>query len=67
MGVARETALASSTIIVFEVENTNIHGVKLKTSCYNRDLDRSVGVCCHNALGLVRTVRYIPRANALGI
>ena len=36
-------------------------------SCYNRDLDRSVGVCCHNALGLVRTVRLIPRANALGI
>ena len=35
MGVARETALASSTIIVFKVENTNIHGAKLKMSCYN--------------------------------
>ena len=65
--IARETALASSTIIVFEVEITNIHRAKLKTSCYNRDQDRSVGVCCHNALGLVRTVRQIPRANALGI
>ena len=37
MGVARETALASSTIIVFQVENTNIQGAKLKVSCYNHD------------------------------
>ena len=57
MGVARETALASSTIFLFYMENTDIHELKLKTSCYNRDWDRSVGVCCHNALGLVRTVR----------
>ena len=67
MGVVRETDLASSTIFVFQVANTNIHGTKLKMSCYNRDSDRSVGVCSHNALGLMRTVRQIPRAKALGI
>ena len=33
MGAARETALASSMIFLFQVENTNIHGVKLKMSC----------------------------------
>ena len=44
-----------------------IHGVKLKMSCYNRDQDRSVGVCCHNALGLVRRVRQIPRPIGLRI
>ena len=54
-------------ICTFYVAITNIHGVKLKMSCYIRDLDRSVGVCCPNALGLVRTVRQIPRAIALGI
>ena len=54
-------------ICAFYVEITNIHVVKLKISCYNRDLDRSVWVCCPNALGLVRTVRQIARANALGI
>ena len=35
-------------------------------SCYNRDYDRSVEVCCPNALGLVRTVRQIPRATPSG-
>ena len=35
-------------------------------SCYNYDLDRSVGVCCHNAFGLVRTVRQIPPATPSG-
>ena len=35
-------------------------------SCYNRDLDRSVGVCFSNALGLVRTVRQISRATPSG-
>ena len=51
----------------FYVEITNIHGVKLKMSCYNHDQDWSVRVCCPNALGLVRTVRQIPRANVLRI
>ena len=37
MGAAHETALASSTIFVFQVENFNIHGVDLKMSSYNRD------------------------------
>ena len=37
MEIARETALASSTIFVIQVENTNIHEVKLETSCYNRN------------------------------
>ena len=37
MGVARQTALVSSTIFASEMENTNIHEVKLKMSCYNRD------------------------------
>ena len=46
-------------ICAFYVEITNIHGVKLKMSCHNRDSDRSVGVCCPNALGLVWTVRQI--------
>ena len=32
----RETALAPSTIFVFWMENTNMHGVKLKMTCYNR-------------------------------
>ena len=53
-------------IRAFYVE-INIQGMKLKMSCYNLDYDRSVGVCCPNALGLVRTVRQIPWANALGI
>ena len=54
-------------IRAFYVEITSIHGVKLNMSCYNRDKHRSVGVSCPNALGLVRTVRQIPRVNALGI
>ena len=44
MGVARETALALSNIFVFQMENTNIHEVKLKMSCYNRDYMHS-GLC----------------------
>ena len=34
---------------------------------FNRDLDRSVGFCSGNALGLVRTVRQIPRPLGLVI
>ena len=34
MGVACETALIFSTIFAFYVENTNIHKVELKMSCY---------------------------------
>ena len=45
----------------FYVEIINIHSVKLKMSCNNRDYSQSVRVCCHNALGLVRTVHQIPR------
>ena len=41
--------------------------MQLKISCYNCDCDRSTGVCCHNALGLVRRVPRIPRPNGLGI
>ena len=37
MGVACGTALALSTILVFQVENTDMHDVKLKMSCYNCD------------------------------
>ena len=53
-------------ICAFYVEVTNIHKVKLKMSCYNCDLDRSVRVCsqytqvCANSMST-------PRANALGI
>ena len=54
-----ETALASSTIFAFYAENTNIHGVKCKLLWCNRVWDRSVGFCCHSALGFVRTVRPI--------
>ena len=53
-------------ICAFYAEITSIQGVKLKMSCYNCDEDRSVGVCCPNALGLVRTVRQIPRATPSG-
>ena len=35
MGEARETYLASSSLLVFYVENTNIREVKLQMSCYN--------------------------------
>ena len=49
------------------MENTNIHQVKLKISCYNRDSNWFVRVCCHNAVGLVLTVQQIPRPNGLGI
>ena len=36
-------------------------------SCYNRDLNWSVGVCCHNALGLVQIVHQIARPVSLRI
>ena len=36
-----------------------------KKACYNRDEDRSIGFCCQNALGLMRSVRPIPRPNGL--
>ena len=49
------------------MENTNIHEVKLKMSCYNRHLSWSVGVCCHNALRLVQTVHQIARPVSLRI
>ena len=61
IGVAQETAPALSAISVSKMESTNIHEVKLKMSCYNRDSDRAVGVCCHDAFGLGRTERQIPR------
>ena len=48
---ACETAFALGTIFV---SLSDIHEVKLKMSYCNRDYDRSVGGCCHNALGLVR-------------
>ena len=50
-------------ICAFYVEITNIQGVKLKMSCYNRDWDRSVGVCCPSALGLVRTAQQTHNLN----
>ena len=56
MGVERETALASSIILAFLVENINTHMVELHMPRYNRDYDRSLGFCCHNVLGLVGTV-----------
>ena len=67
MGGVSETALASSTyapftwrLLTFTEWNWKCHVIILiKTG--------SGGVCCPNALGLVRTVRQIPQANALGI
>ena len=41
-------------------------GEIIKMPCYNYDYDQSVGVCCHNALGLVGTVRQIPPATPSG-
>ena len=49
------------------VENNNIHRAKWKMLRNNRDPDLSKEFCCHNALGLVRTVRPIFRSNSLGI
>ena len=37
MGVACEMALASTSMFVIYVGNTDIHGVKLKMPCYNYD------------------------------
>ena len=55
-------------IYVFQnKKKKNIHELKLKMSCYNCDQDRFIGVCCHNAHGIVRTVRPIPRPIDLGI
>ena len=54
-------------ICAFYMEITNIHRVKLKMSCYNCDYDWSVGVCCYNALGLVRTVHQSLWAKAFRI
>ena len=41
--------------------------MKLKMSWYNRDEDRTSGVCRHDALGLVQAVHQIPRPNGLRI
>ena len=35
--VACQMALTSSTILIVQADNTNIHEVKLKMSCYNHD------------------------------
>ena len=67
MAVARETALTSSTIFVFRVENTSIQGVNLKChviSLIKTDLSGFVVTVYY---GLVRMVRQIPRANGLRI
>ena len=56
-GRSARTGSLNEHMYAFYMEITNIHGVKLKMSCFNRDEDRSVGVCCPNALRLVRTGR----------
>ena len=66
MGGARETALFEH-ICAFYVEITNIHRWNWKCIVIIVIKTGSGGVCCPNALGLVRTVRQIPRVNALGI
>ena len=38
---------------------TNINGVKLEMACYNHDKDQSLGSCCHNPTGHVRTAHAI--------
>ena len=48
MEVARERALASSNMSVFQTTNTS---KKLKVPCYNRDNDRSVALSCHSEPG----------------
>ena len=54
-------------ICAFYVEITNIHGWNWKCHVIIVIKTGSGEVCCPNALGLVRTVCQIPRANALGI
>ena len=67
MGVAREMALASSTVFALEVGNTKIHGMTLKCQVLIVIKTGTKGVCIHNALGLVRTVRLDHGSNGPGI
>ena len=67
LGETHETALTSSIIFAFQVDDTCIHCVKLKWSCYNHDKDWSDRFCYHNTLGLVWTVCPIPQPNRIRI
>ena len=62
-GVIRETALDSSTIFVFQMENTSNNQVKLKMSL----LRPTRRVCCNDALGIVWIVCQIPWPICLAI
>ena len=58
----------SKWIVQYSMGNHGAAGVsseRRRSSCSSQDW--CVGVCCHNALGLVRTVWQIPRPNDLGI
>ena len=67
MGGARERSLASSTYAPYTWRLLTFMGWNWKCHVIIVIKTGSGGVCCPNALGLVQTVRQIPRVNALGI